>query len=172
MSIIQTERLSIRKVTLNDSGFILRLLNEPSWIQYIGDKGVKTELDAKKYIESGPIKMYQEYGFGLYIVALKELGTPIGLCGLIKRITLQYVDIGFAYLPEYTGQGYAFEAADAVIQYGKKAFSLHKMVAITTLDNVNSQKLLGKLGFDFDSTIKMPHETETLKLYIKNLSHI
>ncbi|HYK71724.1 MAG TPA: GNAT family N-acetyltransferase [Pseudoneobacillus sp.] len=169
MSLIQTERLLIRKVTIEDTMFILRLLNEPSWIQYIGDKGVKTEEDAKKYIQSGPIQMYKDYGFGLYVVSLKESGVPIGLCGLIKRISLQYVDIGFAFLPEFTGKGYAFEAAEAVVQYGKQAFSLHKIVAITTLDNVNSQKLLIKLGFHFDSLIKMPHETEELKLFTKNL---
>jgi [ribosomal protein S5]-alanine N-acetyltransferase len=170
MSFIQTERLSIRLMSLDDSAFILRLLNEPSWIQYIGDKGVRTEDDAKNYIQTGPIQMYKEYGFGLYVVTIKETGVPIGICGLIKRPSLVHVDLGFAFLPEYTGKGYAFESAQAVLQYGQETFHLDKIVAFTTIDNTNSQKVLLKLGFVFEELIKFPNDPEELKLFSKNLS--
>jgi RimJ/RimL family protein N-acetyltransferase len=170
MSFIQTERLSIRLMSLEDSAFILRLLNEPSWIQYIGDKGVRTEDDAKNYIQTGPIQMYKDYGFGLYVVTIKETGIPIGISGLIKRPSLVHVDLGFAFLPEYTGKGYAFESAQAVLQYGKETFLLDKIVAFTTIDNTNSQKVLLKLGFVFEELIKFPNDPEELKLFSINLS--
>lgn len=167
MSFIQTERLTIRHVTLDDYAFIFNLLNDPSWIKYIGDKGIKTDEDAKKYIQNGPVQMYSDFGFGLYVVSLKESGIPLGMCGLIKRPSLEDIDLGFAFLPEYTGKGYGFESASAVIQYEKERFSLNKIVAITTLDNTNSQNLLMKLGFSFESIIK--ESDEDLKLFTLNL---
>jgi [ribosomal protein S5]-alanine N-acetyltransferase len=167
MSLIQSERLSIRHLTLEDSAFIFNLLNDSSWIKYIGDKGIKTEEDAKKYIQNGPVQMYTDYGFGLYVVSLKESGVPIGMCGLIKRPSLEDIDLGFAFLPEYTGKGYGFESASAVIQYEKERLSLNKIVAITTLDNTSSQNLLIKLGFAFETIIK--ESDEELKLFTLNL---
>lgn len=164
MNDIFTERLLIRHVSEDDFRFIFTLLNDPSWIKYIGDKGIKTDDDAIRYIQTGPMKMYSDYGFGLYAVTLKDSGEPIGLCGLIKRPSLADVDLGFAFLPEYTNKGYAYEAATAVLQYGKENFAFDKIVAITTLDNFNSQKLLLKLGFSFE-TILAYDESEDLKLF-------
>jgi [ribosomal protein S5]-alanine N-acetyltransferase len=169
MSFIQTERLSIRFITTEDSPFILRQLNEPSWIQYIGDKGIKNEEDARNYIQTGPLQMYKDFGFGLFLVTLKETGVPIGMCGLIKRDSLNDVDLGYAFLPEYTGKGYALEAAKAVVQYGKETVHLDKIVAITTKDNTNSINLLLKLGFIFDSFYTLPNDSEELNLFSLNL---
>jgi [ribosomal protein S5]-alanine N-acetyltransferase len=164
MTIMNTNRLSIRYLTEEDFQFIYRLLNEPSWITYIGDKGIKTEDDAKDYIQTGPLQMYKDFGFGLYLVTLKETTVPIGLCGLIKRPSLENVDLGYAFLPEYTGKGYASEAAEAVLEYAKEQLSIEKLVAITTIDNIKSEKVLLKLGFSFDSLIK---DKEELKLFTK-----
>jgi [ribosomal protein S5]-alanine N-acetyltransferase len=169
MTLIDTNRLVIRNITEQDFHFIFRLLNEPSWIKYIGDKGIKTEDDAKNYIRTGPLQMYKDFGFGLFLVTLKENSVPIGLCGLIKRPSLENIDLGYAFLPEYTGKGYAFEATKAVIQYGKEQLSIDKIVAITTIDNLNSEKVLLKLGFSFDSLIKENNASEELKFFTKVL---
>lgn len=169
MTLIDTDRLSIRYIKVEDFNFIFRLLNDPSWIKYIGDKGIKTEDDAKNYIQTGPLQMYKNFGFGLYLVTLKETAVPIGLCGLIKRPSLENIDLGYAFLPEYTGKGYAFEATKSVLQYGKEQLTIDKIVAITTLDNFSSEKVLLKLGFTFDSLIKEKNEAEQLKLFTKVL---
>jgi [ribosomal protein S5]-alanine N-acetyltransferase len=169
MTLIDTNRLVIRDITEQDFHFIFRLLNEPSWIKYIGDKGIKTETDAKNYIQTGPLQMYKDFGFGLFLVTLKENAIPIGLCGLIKRPSLENIDLGYAFLPEYTGKGYAFEATKAVIKYGKEQLSIDKIVAITTIDNLNSEKVLLKLGFSFDSIIIENNASEELKLFTKVL---
>src|SRR5678815_4161900 len=119
MSVIETDRLILRRFTAEDAPFILELLNEPSWLRFIGDKGVRTLGDARDYIRKGPVAMYARYGFGLEVAALKESGLPIGMCGLIKRDTLEDIDIGFAFLPRFWGKGYAHEAAAATMEYGK-----------------------------------------------------
>lgn len=169
MTLIDTDRLSIRHIKVEDFNFIFRLLNDPSWIKYIGDKGIKTEDDAKNYIQTGPLQMYKNFGFGLYLVTLKETAVPIGLCGLIKRPSLENIDLGYAFLPDYTGKGYAFEATKAVLQYGKEKLTIDKIVAITTIDNFSSEKVLLKLGFTFDSLIKEKNDAEELKLFTKVL---
>jgi [ribosomal protein S5]-alanine N-acetyltransferase len=168
MSEIWTNRLFIRHLSEVDSPFIFTLLNDPAWIQYIGDKGIKTEEDAIRYIQTGPMKMYQDYGFGLYAVTLKDSGKPIGLCGLIKRPSFNDIDLGFAFLPDYRAKGYAYEAASAVLQYGEENLKLTKIVAITTLDNHHSQKLLIKLGFSFVEIVPYG-ESEEVKLFSLNL---
>lgn len=115
MNIIQTDRLILYHLGINDIDFIYELLNSPAWIKYIGDRGIKTLDDAKKYIINGPMKSYEKFGFGLWLTKLKNDETPIGICGLLKRETLNDIDIGFAFLPQYTGKGYAFEAASATL---------------------------------------------------------
>src|SRR6185503_18613176 len=132
---IETTRLTIRRLSADDAEFILKLLNEPSWLRFIGDKGVRTVEDARAYILNGPVEMYSRLGFGLYLVELKEEGISIGMCGLIKRDALEDVDIGFAFLPEYWGKGYAYEAAAAVMSYARSALGLKRVVAITSVDN-------------------------------------
>ena len=165
MEVAQTERLLLRWLDPGDSAFILELVNDPSWMRYIGDKGVKTIQDAKRYIENGPVEMYQRLGFGLYMVELKENGAPIGICGLIKRDALPDVNLGFAFLPRFWGNGYAFESASAVMSYGRGALGLSRIVAILSQDNDRSAKLLEKLGFRFDGTVSLQPGGDQLMLY-------
>lgn len=165
MKVLETERLILRWVSLEDAEFILGLLNEPSWLRFIGDKGVRTLEDARAYILKGPVDMYSRLGFGLYLVELKKSVLPIGMCGLIKRDTLEDVDIGFAFLPAYWGKGYAYEAAAAVMTYGEKVLGLNRIVAITSLDNDRSAKLLEKLGLRFEKVLKLAPGSEEIKLF-------
>jgi [ribosomal protein S5]-alanine N-acetyltransferase len=158
MKVLETKRLNLRLLTIDDAPFILQLLNEPSWIRFIGDKGIRTLEDARNYIESGPVDMYARYGFGLYLVELSNGLIPIGLCGLIKRVTLVDVDIGFAFLSEYQRKGYGYEAAAATLEYGKEHLGLKRIVAITTKDNEQSGKLLEKIGFKFEDLVRLTDE--------------
>ncbi len=165
MTVTQTERLLLRRLDVRDSPFIFELVNEPSWLRYIGDKGVKTLQDAQRYIEDGPIEMYQRLGFGLYAVELKENGAPIGICGLIKRDALVDVDLGFAFLPRFWTKGYALESASAVMSYGRSALGLSRIVAIVSQDNHRSARLLEKLGFRLESSVSLQPDGDELKLY-------
>jgi len=165
LQIAETDRLRLRWFDANDSAFILQLLNEPSWIRFIGDKNVRTIQDAERYIENGPVAMYKRVGFGLFAVELKDVGEIIGMCGLIKRETLEDVDLGFAFLPGFWRNGYAFEAATAVVSFGRTALGLVRIVAILSKDNERSSKLLEKLGFRFESTFRFPPTDEELHLY-------
>ena len=165
---LETERLSLRQLSLEDASFILTLLNEPSFLRYIGDKQVRNIEGAEQYLLNGPIASYQQNGFGLYLVALKDGGTSIGMCGLIKRAELPDVDIGFAYLPDFWNQGYAFEAATAVMKYGHETLKLDRIVAITSPDNDASIKLLQRIGFTFESVISLGNDREQVKLFGKN----
>ncbi len=165
MDVTTTERLRIRRLDAGDGEFIFRLLNEPSWIRYIGDKGIRSSADALCYLESGPLAMYARVGFGLYAVELKATREPIGMCGLIKRDALPDVDLGFAFLPSHWRSGYAFEAAAAVMDHGRKDFGLARIVAILAQDNERSRRLLVKLGFRFERTVTLPPQDEVLDLY-------
>jgi RimJ/RimL family protein N-acetyltransferase len=165
MLIAETERLRIRWLAMRDAPFILELLNEPSWIRYIGDKGVKTLEDARRYLENGPLRMYDGVGFGLYMVESRREAEPMGMCGLIKRETLQDVDLGFAFLPRFWRSGYAFEAASAVMSYGRGVIGLARIIAILSQDNDRSARLLERLGFAFEGLVTFPPTNETLKLY-------
>ena len=180
MKILETERLSLRKVVRSDAEFVLELLNQPSFIKYIGDRKVRTVEEAEDYIESRFTKGYNDFGFGMYLVELKEVATsnenqsqlpnpkaqiqPIGICGFVKRDTLPDVDIGFAFLSQFEGRGYAFESAAAMMDYGERVFGFKRVVAITTEDNERSGKLLEKIGLNFETLIEMPNN-EILKLY-------
>ncbi|CAM3594989.1 GNAT family N-acetyltransferase [Aeromicrobium ponti] len=152
MKVLETDRLILRRLTTDDAAFILELLNEPGWIRYIGDKGVRTLEDAKNYILTGPMKMYSQLGFGLFLVERKEGCTPIGMCGLLKRDSLEDVDIGFAFLSRYQTQGYGFEAASATLRYGHEQLGLKRILAITTLDNYASSRLLEKIKMKYEGT--------------------
>jgi len=165
-SLIETERLTLRKLSVEDAPFILRLVNEPSFLQFIGDKGVRNLEDARQYILNGPVASYAQNGFGLFLVQLKTNQAPLGMCGLLKRETLEDVDIGFAFLPEFWDQGYAFEAAAGVLSYAKDVLKLPRIVAITNKDNDASGKLLEKLGFHFNRLIKLSDDKAELKLFV------
>jgi RimJ/RimL family protein N-acetyltransferase len=165
LKVLETERLALRWLKVEDAGFILKLVNEPAWKQYIGDFGVRSLEDAVNYIERGPVAMYARRGFGLYLVELKETGVPVGICGLIKRDALEDVDIGFALLQEFRGRGYAYESALAVLAFGRFAFQLTRIVAISSRDNHESTRLLEKLGFHFERTARLKPEAAEVNLY-------
>ena len=166
--IIVTERLVLREVNINDADFILDLLNSKGWLQFIGDRNVRSLPDAEKYIADRIIKSYIDHGLGLYLVELKTSGTAIGLCGLIKRDTLEDIDIGFAFLPEYNGFGYAFEAAISTLQFAFESLEINRLVAITTPDNINSIKLLEKIGMQFEKKILFEEKEELFLFGITN----
>jgi len=168
MNIIETERLALRVQTTDDAAFILELMNTPSWLEFIGDRGVRTIEDAKAYILNGAARMYEQHGFCLFLVERKEDQTPLGICGLVKRDTLEDVDIGFAFHPKYWAQGYAYEAATAVMTYGKETLELKRIVAITSQDNHASSKLLEKVGLQFEGLIQLSNDSEKLKFFASN----
>jgi RimJ/RimL family protein N-acetyltransferase len=163
--ILETERLILREIVESDDEFMLDLLNQPSFIKYIGDRNVRNLEQAREFIESRYRKSYADHGYGLYAVELKSNDAPIGICGFVKRDTLPDADIGFAFLPQFEGKGYALESANAVMQYGREKLNLKRVLAITTQDNESSGRLLQKLGFKFEKLITQPHDTEKLKLF-------
>jgi RimJ/RimL family protein N-acetyltransferase len=163
--ILETERVRLRAFTHGDANFIIELLNSPGWIQYIGDRNVRTEEQAVAYLENGPLKSYIQNGFGLSLVEKKDDQKPIGMCGLIKRDNLENPDIGFALLPVYEGHGYAFEIASATLLYAKKVLNIPTVSAITLPGNTRSIRLIEKLGLVFDKTFCFPNSQEELLLY-------
>lgn len=170
MVIIETERLILCHLAADDAEFILELLNQPSFIRYIGDKGVRTFDDARRYIAEGPVKSYELNGYGLNLVRLKASGTPIGICGVLKRDTLPDPDIGFAFLPSYWNQGYAFESAAAVMAHARETLGLDRILAITSPDNEASEKLLGRIGLRFDRLVKLAEDASEVKLFTTETS--
>ncbi|WP_338865928.1 GNAT family N-acetyltransferase [Myxococcus stipitatus] len=166
MKVLETERLILRKVVREDAPFILGLLNEPSWLRFIGDRGVRTLEGAQDYITQVPQAQYAREGFGLYLVERKSDGVPMGMCGLLKRDSLEHVDIGYALMPSFWGQGYALEAVSAALAQGRRDFGLKRVAAIVSNDNASSIKLLEKLGFQFERYIRMPGATEDISLFL------
>jgi ribosomal-protein-alanine N-acetyltransferase len=156
-TILTTARLELRKFELTDASFILELLNTPAWLQFIGDRNVKNEQDAVAYLENRLIKGY-ENGFGFYVMMLQDSKVPIGIVGFVKRAELPHVDIGYALLPAYEGKGYAYEAAQATLEYGKKALGFTTVLAIITPNNVRSIKLIEQLGLQYQQTIVLNQE--------------
>lgn len=154
--IVETDRLLVRALTLADAPFILELLNEPAFHQYIGDKGVRDVAGAEKYLREGPLAMYARHGFGLWLVVLKTTGEPLGMCGLLQRDYLPDPDLGFALLQRHTGRGYAHESAAAVLRHGQETLKLPRILAITAMENPPSVGLLQKLGFRFQKMTDLP----------------
>ncbi|HSB00329.1 MAG TPA: GNAT family N-acetyltransferase [Anaerolineales bacterium] len=165
MKVLETERLLLRQFSLEDAEFILALLNEPSFIQNIGDRGVRTLADARSYLTRVPIASYAKNGFGLYLVLLKETQESIGMCGLIKRDSLEDVDIGYAFLPKFWSKGYAVESALAVKAYAKDVIGLKRMVAITDPANEGSIRVLEKIGLRFEKMVRLSEDDIELKLF-------
>ncbi len=158
MTVIETERLRLVEFSDGDAEFVLRLLNEPSFLRYIGDRGVHTAEDARKYIADGPVAGYARYGHGLLCVLRRSDGAAIGMCGVLKRDSLPDPDLGFSFLPEYWSQGYALEAASAVMRHARDTLGLGRIVAITTQENEPSMRLLARLGFRFDRLMTIGSE--------------
>jgi RimJ/RimL family protein N-acetyltransferase len=167
MKILETDRIILQQLNENDASFIYKLVNNPTWIKFIGDKKIHSLEDARNYILNGPMQSYKRFGFGLYLMKLKSDNTPIGICGLIKRDTLEDVDIGFALLPEYAGNGYTSEAVSAIMVYAVNFLKLSRIVAITQPDNNNCIKLLTNSGFTFENNIKSPDDIELMLFGIK-----
>ena len=159
---LQTERLLLDKLTIEDAPFMLELLNTPLWLRFIGDRRVRTLEDARQYILNGAIKSYEQFGFGPFLVKLKSTGNPIGMCGLFKRDTLEDMDIGFAFLPESIGKGYGFEAATSVMTYARDVLAATRIVGVTNPDNQSSIHLLEKLGLRFEQTVHLSAGDEVL----------
>jgi RimJ/RimL family protein N-acetyltransferase len=150
MLALETERLLLRALTIDDAPFILTLLNEPSFLRFIGDKNVRSLEDARQYLLTGPIASYNRNGFGLLAVVLKDSNTPIGMCGLLKREDLPDPDIGFAYLPDFWRKGFGLEAATAVMNDARETLKLDRILAIVNPDNDASIKLLQRLGMSYE----------------------
>ena len=185
MKILETERTILREIVKTDAEFILDLLNQPSFIRYIGDRNVRTIDEARDYIESRFTENYKKFGFGMWAVELKATRAsasmsksaltderasafeiaPMGICGFVKRDSLPDVDIGFAFLPQYARKGYAFESAATALEYGRDVLQLKRILAITSKDNESSGRLLGKLNFKFERLTVLPGDDEELKLF-------
>ncbi len=163
--LLETERLIFRELTDDDAAFIFELVNEPSFVHNIGDKGVRNLADARNYILDGPVASYEECGYGLWLVELKETGESIGICGLVKRDSLPDPDIGFAFLPQFWSQGYAFESAAAVKKYSGDTLGINRLLAVTNPDNVGSIHLLEKIGFRYEGMIRLADDAPEIKLY-------
>lgn len=168
MRVLETERLEMRHLTLDDADFMFRLVNEPSWLRFIGDRGVRNVDDAREYLRKGALASYAQHGFGLYLTQLKGTSQPIGICGLVKRDTLPDVDVGFALLPQFAGKGYAAEAATAVMAHAREQFGLQRVVAITNPDNRASIGVLEKIGLRFERLIRPVADGDELALYAWN----
>jgi ribosomal-protein-alanine N-acetyltransferase len=152
-----------------DADFILRLLNEPSFIENIGDRGVRTLEDARAYITNGPMASYEKHGFGLWMVEAKQSGERVGICGLLKRDVLDAVDIGYALLPEFWSKGYALESATAVLSFAREKLQLKRVAAVVSPHNQSSIRLLEKIGFAFEKMVRLSPEAEEIKLFATNI---
>jgi RimJ/RimL family protein N-acetyltransferase len=164
MQILTTERLALRTIDTADAPFYLNLVNTPDFITHIGDRGIRTLAAARDAIASGPMAMQAALGHSIYLVELKHSGVAIGMCGLIKRDTLADVDLGYAYLPAYFGQGYGFEAAQAVLAHARSVIGLRRLVAITSPANTASSGLLEKVGMRFEQLLYLKPDDPT-RLY-------
>jgi RimJ/RimL family protein N-acetyltransferase len=167
MSILQTPRLALRELDFGDGEFILELLNEPGFLRHIGDKGVRSVADARDYILKGPMDSYARNGFGLYAACLSD-GTPIGICGLVRREGLDHPDVGFAFLERYCSKGYAVESAAAVLTHAETVLNLEHIVAITSPENAKSIAVLEKIGFQFSRMLRLAADTPELNLFVLN----
>ena len=166
MTTIETGRLVLREMNADDAAFVHQLLNEPSFIRYIGDRGVRTLDDARRYIAEGPVAGFERHGYGLMCVLRKEDGIQIGMCGVLRRDSLPDPDLGFSFLPAYWSQGYALESAQAVMRHARGTLGLGRILAITTTDNEPSMRLLDRLGFRPEGLVTQGDEE--LRLFVSD----
>jgi RimJ/RimL family protein N-acetyltransferase len=165
---LETPRLTLRRLEFDDAPFLVRLLNEPSFLENIGDRGVRSIEDAHRYLREGPMAMYEKYGFGLWHTARKD-GVPVGMCGLLKRDNLPEVDVGYAFLPEFWGVGFAYEAAAATLRHGAQKFGLARVVGVVSEGNAGSIRVLEKLGMSFERMFSMREGEPLARLYGRSL---
>ena len=165
MNSYETERLILKPAEVQDANFFLELYNMPSFIQYIGDRNLRTKEDAENYITNRFIPQIEKLGFGNYVVILKEDNTKIGAVGIFEREDLDVLDIGFSFLEKYEGKGYAYESANKLKEVAATDFGVHKISAITTKDNFSSQKLIERLGLKFQKMVTIPEDVVELMYY-------
>ena len=165
MNSYETDRLILKPAEVQDADFFLELYNMPSFIQYIGDRNLRTKEDAENYIKSRFIPQIEKLGFGNYVVILKEDNTKIGAVGIFEREDLDVLDIGFSFLEKYEGKGYAYESANKLKEVATTDFGVHKISAITTKDNFSSQKLIERLGLKFQKMVTIPEDVVELMYY-------
>lgn len=163
--ILRTDRLLLRQLTLDDASFILGLLNEPSFLENIGDKGARDRDGAEEYLRRGPLASYEKWGFGLFLTCLLEDQTPIGTCGLLQRDKLNCPDVGFAFKPEFWGRGYATEAAAAVLAWGRDSLGLKRIVGITSEDNEKSAAVLRRIGLELEQRLVVFDDEPPVRLF-------
>ena len=166
MVLIETDRLILREFSLDDAEFVLKLVNEPSWVENIGDKNIHNLKDAESYIQNGPLQSYHQNGYGLYMAELKLKSVPVGICGLVKREFFTEPDVGFAFLPEFWGVGFASESAKAVLEFAKNDLNLERVLGITNLKNTGSMRVLEKIGLKYDKMVDLPGYEEQSRLFI------
>lgn len=166
---LATARLTLRRLDFDDAPFLVGLLNQPSFLANIGDRGVRNIEDAHRYLREGPMAMYESFGFGLWHVARRQDGVPMGMCGLLKRDILPDVDLGYAFLPEFWGQGFAFEAAEATVRHAAKKFALRRVIGVVSEGNQGSIRVLEKLGMSFERMVSMRPDEPDVRLYGRSL---
>lgn len=165
MTLLETNRLTLQKITIEDAPFYLKLFNSKGWLKYIGDRNVNSIEEAEAYIKKNYLPSYEQHGYGSYTVKLKQTGETIGACGLYKRENLEHPDIGFSFLNEYIGMGYGYEAASAVMEYAKTTLALTTILGFTVPYNTASIKLLKKLGLQQNGTFTFENDPEELLLF-------
>lgn len=164
-TIVETPRLRLRKLTVDDAGFVFRLISDPAFLANIGSKGVRSLEDARRFIVEGPWTNQRKTGYGQFVIELKDGGEPIGVCGLLYRDALDVTDIGFAILAHYRRRGLALEAANAVLEYGRSTLGIASIVALTSKENLPSIGVLEKLGMKYERTVKMSDDDPGTALY-------
>ena len=167
---LETERLTLRHLTLDDADLMLGVWNDPAFVRFVGDRGIRTLEEAHEAMRNGVLKLYADYGYGPFRVALKEDDVPIGICGLFRRDGLDDPDIGYSTLPAHCGKGYAFEAASAVLQHVAEDLSIDRLIAIISPENAASIGLIRKLGFEFERMHTMPGADDPVRIYYKSLN--
>ncbi|MGI8820202.1 MAG: GNAT family N-acetyltransferase [Chthoniobacterales bacterium] len=165
VKVLETERLVLRRLTLGDAALMLELLNDPSFIRNVADRGVRTLADAENYLTTKVLPIYEQHGFGFYRVELKANGEPIGTCGLAKRETIDYIDIGYGFLERFAGCGYATESAAGVMDYARKILQLPQVVGFTSPKNHASIRVLQKLGLRYERMIELPGFTSASMMF-------
>ncbi len=163
--VLNTERLELRWLTLEDTPLMLGIWNDPAFVRYVADRGIRTLEQARAAVEAGPLRLYAEYGYGPFRVRRREDGMDMGICGLFRRDVLEDPDIGFAILPEFCGKGYGFEASTAVLDYARDTLQLSAVTAIVSPQNAASIGLLEKLGMHYERPIRMPGDDHDVSLY-------
>jgi [ribosomal protein S5]-alanine N-acetyltransferase len=167
---LETTRLTLRRLAFEDAPFLVGLLNQPSFLANIGDRGVRNVDDAHRYLREGPMSMYEKFGFGLWHVARRSDGVPMGMCGLLRRDILPDVDLGYAFLPEFWGQGFAFEAADATVRHAANKFGLRRLIGVVSEGNAGSIRVLERVGMSFERLVSMRPDEPDVRLYGRSLA--